>query len=124
MASATPSRRRWASPTCLKEKPAPFSARFNPLLHTSRQITGDTCTADRAKDDDVMSMPSALTSPGRIAVVALGNTRRMLSTSPEATPRTRTSWSMSCLTSASRMVSTSSTGSSGAYLPLTMAATS
>ena len=34
-----------------------------PLLHTSRQMSGAMCTADRPKQDVLMSMPTLETSP-------------------------------------------------------------
>ncbi len=71
-----------------------------------------------------MSMPTLETSPFFSTRCSLGRMMRMLSTRPVATPRTRTSLKSPCRESAVCRVSTSSTGSSGAYRPETTAATS
>ncbi|MEI7894199.1 MAG: hypothetical protein WCI05_13985, partial [Myxococcales bacterium] len=60
IASATPSLSLWESPTWRKEKPELLSACLRPLLQTNRQITGLTWMADRAKLEEVISIPRAL----------------------------------------------------------------
>lgn len=124
MASPTASRRRWGSPTCRKLIGPRRSAARRPFLQTSRQTTGATWIADLAKEDPVMSMPAALTSPTSTATLSPGKITRRLSTRPDDHAFTRTSLSTPNLTSPARSVSISSEASSGAYLPETMAATS